>query len=161
MRLVVLMWCTAAAALLSTVGSHAQSDPAKAIIGTWRIVEFSDWDSTGQCEQKYGPHPIGFFSYDVTGHVILFIQRTPLPKPFQAGPDSATAEELRDLFNSGIGYFGRYTVDAKRSIVVHHVEGGTLPNYIGTDQERPFVMKGDSLIIGIPGSWRRALVRVR
>ena len=117
----VMAWCFAAVALLSASQSGAQTDPAKAIIGTWRFVEFSDWDSTGHLEQKYGPHPIGFFSYDVTGHVILFIQRTPPPKPFKAGPDSATTDELRDLYNSGLGYFGRYTVDTKRSIVIHHV----------------------------------------
>jgi hypothetical protein len=148
-------------ASVSVAQSQTPTDPARAIIGTWRVVEYSDWDSTGHLEQRYGAHPIGYFSYDVTGHVILFIQRTPPPKPFKAGSDSATVDELRDLFNSGLGYFGRYTVDAKRSIVIHHVEGGTLPDYIGTDQERPFVMKGDSLIIGEPGSWRRALVRVK
>ena len=41
-----------------------------------------------------------------------------------------------------VGYFGTYSVDYDKSIITHHVEGGSLPYYIGTDQERPFSLKG-------------------
>lgn len=59
-----------------------------------------------------------------------------------------------------MGYFGRYSVDVDAGEVIHHVEGGTILHFIGTDQPRPFVLKGDSLLIGKPGAWERALIRV-
>jgi hypothetical protein len=46
--------------------------------------------------------------------------------------------------------------------VVHHVTGGTIPSYIGTDQLRDSRIRGDTLSIGTGGlrSCRR-LIRVR
>ena len=45
--------------------------------------------------------------------------------------------------------------------MIHKVEGGTVLDYIGTDQERPFSLDGDRLVIGVPGRWERVLERVR
>jgi hypothetical protein len=61
--------------------------------------------------------------------------------------------------NNGFGYFGTYTVDWKKSIVTHHVKGGSLLWYIDTDQPRQFMLKGDTLIIGDNKTSRRVLVR--
>jgi hypothetical protein len=59
------------------------------------------------------------------------------------------------------GYFGTYTIDSLNSIVTHHVKGGSVMNYIGTDQHRQFILKGDTLLIGDPTFkiGKRVLVR--
>jgi hypothetical protein len=52
-------------------------------------------------------------------------------------------------------------VGPARGIVVHHVEGSLDPSFTDTDQPRPFVLSGDTLVIGDQTTWKRVLVRVR
>jgi hypothetical protein len=63
--------------------------------------------------------------------------------------------ELRPFY---FGYFGTYTI-LSDSTVVHHVQGGTLPDYIGTDQFRTYHIRGDTLSIGAPSFPCRVLIR--
>lgn len=60
---------------------------------------------------------------------------------------SATAEQLRARLEAGLSYFGHYTVQDD-STVIHHVEGGTVATYIGTDQLRRYKIARDTLRIG-------------
>jgi hypothetical protein len=46
------------------------------------------------------------------------------------------------------GYFGSFSVDAARGVVIHHVAGSSSPGMVGTDQERRFKFDGDKLILG-------------
>jgi hypothetical protein len=48
------------------------------------------------------------------------------------------------------GYFGTYSIDSMHSVVTHHVNGGSVISYIGTDQHRQFMIKGDTLYLGDP-----------
>src|SRR6266480_2423274 len=57
-------------------------------------------------------------------------------------------------------YFGTYSVDRLHGTFVTHVEGSLNPMYTNTDQPRPFVLKGDTLIIGDQKTWKRVLERV-
>jgi lipocalin-like protein len=75
------------------------------------------------------------------------MMRTPPVGPFVGGGGRPTDAERRTLVEAYLGYFGTYTV-ASDSTVVHHVEGGTLPSYIGTDQLRVYRIRGDTLTIG-------------
>jgi hypothetical protein len=63
------------------------------------------------------------------------------------------------LYNYSFGYFGTYSVDFGKSVITHHVTGGSLPWFINTDQQRPFTLKGDTLIIGDNKTWKRVLVK--
>ena len=151
--------------LASTVSGQSRTTKTKAplptIVGTWRLIEFTDLDAkSGQWMFRYGKHPKGYFTYTKSGVVNLNISRENPPK---ISEDSVkkTVVNLFDFPNmNALGYFGTYTVDVKKSIVTHHVTGGSLPWYVDTDQERPFSMKGDTLIIGNHKSWKRVLVRV-
>ncbi len=73
--------------------------------------------------------------------------RTPPVRPFAGGDDRLTDAERRELFDAYFGYFGMYTITSD-STVVHHVQGGTSPRFIGTDQERVYRLRGDTLTIG-------------
>jgi hypothetical protein len=131
------------------------------IVGTWRLVEFTDLDTTsGKWIFRYGKNPKGYFTYTKSGIVNLNISSD---NPLKISADSAKRFDI-NLFNftntNSVGYFGTYTVDLEKSIVTHHVKGGSLPWYIDTDQERPFSIKGDTLIINNNKTWKRVLVRV-
>jgi hypothetical protein len=130
------------------------------LVGTWRLIEFSDLDSaTSQWTYPFGKNPKGFFTYTKSGIVNLNISTE---TPLKISEDSAknyNVNLLNWVNNFSAGYFGTYTVDFNKSIVTHHVKGGSLPWYIDTDQQREFVIKGDTLIIGDSRTWKRVLVK--
>lgn len=65
----------------------------------------------------------------------------------------------QNYYSNAFGYFGSYKVDWEKSIVTHYVKGGSLLWYIDTDQPRPFMLKGDTLIIGDNKTTRRVLLK--
>jgi lipocalin-like protein len=162
--------------LLACTGWHAQANaadtlvraagsgaiPQPALVGIWRVVRFCDADQSGRETEPLGAPPIGYFIYSPSGELSIQVMRTPAMPRF-AVDTSPTDAELRTLHQSYFGYFGSYTVTSD-STVIHHVIGGTFPEYIGTEQPRSYRIWGanrDSLSIG--GAHARAcrlLVRV-
>ncbi len=149
--------------------SSAQKDKGKKdsgavvspLVGTWRLIEFTDLDTTtGVWGYRYGKNPRGYFTYTPSGIVNLNISSG---SPYIITEDSAKKHSvnLLDFIDHyALGYFGTYTVDLNKSIVVHNVKGGSIPWYIDTDQPRPFVLKNDTLTIGDGKKWKRVLVKV-
>jgi hypothetical protein len=130
------------------------------LIGTWRLIEFADWDSTTSTwTYSYGKSPKGYFTYTKNGIINLNISSE---TPIKISRDSAknyNVNLLNWLEYNSVGYFGTYTVDFDKSIVTHHVKGGSLPWYIDTDQPRPFTLRNDTLIIGDTKTWKRVLIK--
>ena len=130
------------------------------IVGTWRLIEHTDFDSiSGKWIFRYGKNPRGYFTYTKNGIVNLNISTD---SPMKISEDSAKKYAVNlhaYLSTNAVGYFGTYTVDLEKSIVTHHVKGGSYPWYFDTDQQRPFILKGDTLIITNNKTWKRVLVR--
>jgi hypothetical protein len=143
------------------VNSIGKTSQQNTLVGTWKLIEFADLDSaTGQWKYRYGRNPKGYFTYTNSGVVSLNIS-SEIPLKMSEDSTKRYSTTLFDIIDkSGVGYFGTYTADWGKSIVTHHVTGGTIPNYIDTDQQRPFILKGDTLIIGDNTTWKRVLVRV-
>jgi Lipocalin-like domain len=119
-------------------------------VGTWRLVSFVGYDADGRETSSYGPRPLGCLTYDKGGRMSVQIARSD-PRPFKSGdPFRASPEELKDAFDGYFGYFGRYTVDERAGTVTHHIEGGSYPNFVGTDQRRLFTWQGDRLVLSAP-----------
>src|SRR5262249_15611478 len=140
------------------------SEEAHALIGTWRLVECVELDENGRWAYPFGEHPRGYFVYDTTGHVHIQIMKMPPLSPFptaKSADGNLKAEQALAAYNAYGAYFGTYTVDEKKHVVTHHVEGSLFPGYTDTDQPRPFTLKGDCLEIGDTKTWRRVLERVR
>ena len=138
---------------IPTFADDVESD----LVGTWKLVRFENIDG-GVSEHPFGENPIGYFIYTSDGRVSIHIQEAEVPaewRSLKVPPDEGQPEPWY------VGYFGRYSVDAEAGTVTHHVEGGTLLAYPGTDQVRPFVLEGDRLLIGVEGEWERELQRVR
>jgi Lipocalin-like domain len=131
------------------------------LVGTWRLIEYTDYDSVNhKWTNPYGLHPRGFFTYTSTGIINL---NGSAEVPLKVHPDSEYVKPLTlgAVLDNAWGYFGTYTIDSVQSVVIHHVKGGSVINYIGTDQHRQFVIKGDTLFIGDPTFeiGKRVLVR--
>ncbi len=147
----------------SSVGVAAVTRPA--LIGVWRVVQFCNIDSAGRETNRLGRAPIGVFVYAPTGQLSLHAMRTPPTLPFASGDNAPTDAERRALLDGYFGYFGTYTITSD-STVTHHVAGGTIPSYIGTDQHRHYRIRAggsnapDTLSIGsYPAPPCRKLIR--
>jgi hypothetical protein len=144
----------------TTTAIEHNGTEAHEIIGTWRLIDFADLDSTtGKWIYPYGKNPRGYFTYTKSNIVNLNISSE---VPLHISEDSAKRYliNLEDYIGHySLGYFGTYSIDSTNSVVTHHVKGGSVPYYIDTDQPRPFIIKGDTLIIGDNKTWRRVLVK--
>ena len=118
----------------------AQSAPS--IVGTWRVVDYEIRNADGTVTKEFGDKPLGYFIYDATGHLAIQVMENPAEKD----PPKSFA------------YFGTYTVDAANGVVIHHVEGAVegdggagpkVRKFIGRDEQRPFRLEGDHLIIEV------------
>jgi hypothetical protein len=136
------------------------------LVGTWRLVRYTDTDPSGKVTYPFGENPRGYFVYDPTGHLSVQIMRMP-PRPvFASGEDDkGTDAEVRAAYEGYVAYFGTYRVDEANSVVTHVVEGSLNPGYTGTDQPRAFTLHGDVLIIQVRdkdgSSYFRELHRVK
>ena len=141
----------------STAG-FSETSQTNGIVGTWRLVEFTNYRS-GEKVQPFGSEPLGYMIYTPSGHVSVQTLRNPPPESFR--DLDLKREERRGLRQASYsGYFGTYEVDEERSVVIHHVEGGVHLFMIGREEERPFRIEGNKLIIGRDGEFERILVRV-
>lgn len=133
----------------------------KNLIGTWKIIEYSDFDSlTGKWKDRYGRQPRGYFIYTKSGVVSINISAD---QPMKVSEDTAKSMNVNyydNYYSNAFSYFGTYDVDWKKSIVTHYVKGGSLLWYIDTHQPRQFELSGDTLTIGDKKTTKRILVKV-
>lgn len=145
---------------VSSAGRHS-------LPGVWRVLEFCNVDSTGQQTNPLGEAPVGVFVYTPTGQLSLHAMRTPPVPAFVAGDNAPTDAERRALLDGYFGYFGTYTITSDTT-VIHHVSGGTIPSYIGTEQHRYYRIRAGGLnapdTLSIGGNYAalrcRKLIRV-
>ena len=163
MKMIRTLCCS----LLLVTPSFAQSPAqgANALIGTWKVVEFADLDKNGKWQYWFGEHPRGYFVYDATGHVHIQIMKVPPLARFpEANWDAGklpSPEHALAAYNAYLAYFGTYTVDMKKHVVTHHVQGSMAPDYTDTDQPRQFKLDGDRLELSDGKTYRCVLERVR
>jgi hypothetical protein len=107
----------------------------KQLAGEWTLVKYEIFGENGQT--RPGTYDIGRLNY---GEREMSAHLTPLGRP----RESPTTEAARAAAYQGyLGYFGPYTIDAEKQIVVHHVVGSSLPNWLGTDQVRHYGFSAD------------------
>jgi hypothetical protein len=131
------------AAMFIASQSPASDGVRNPLVGTWRFTTFVDTPDGGEPVYAFGKDPIGFFVFTADGHVFLNLMRNP-PSASLEGVDPDPDSCIPDWF---CAYFGTYTLDTKKGVWVTHVLGSNMPNYLGTDQTRPFMLRGDKLVI--------------
>ena len=99
---VLVAVCTAFCATgfgAEVAAAQDQAVSPNVLVGTWRLVEHWDRDSGAAVSQMFGPHPVGYFMHDATGHFSVQIMRTPPMASIAVEPDSAVLASLRELFD--------------------------------------------------------------
>jgi hypothetical protein len=115
--------------------SRPQADDVKArLVGSWTLVKYEVFGANG--EVRPGNYDVGRLRYDAQGEM--------------------DAHLMRSREHAYLGYFGPYTIDAQKRIVVHHVAGSSLQNWIGTDQVRyyGFSTDGNQLTLSLKSGER-------
>jgi len=118
---------------LAATAPAAQTTPADAVkrslVGNWKLVKYEIFAENG--ETRPGQYDVGRLMYDERGEMTAHLMRSGRSK------EAATTEAARAAaYQTYLGYFGPYTIDADRHIVVHHVVGSSRPDWIGTEQVR-------------------------
>ena len=134
---------------LRAIEANAQGgdDPAKKILGMWRLVNTvqKKADGTSGPNPVYGPKGVGFIVYTDTGRMCATLADPTVPNWKVYGkPTEAEARNAVDHFHA---YCGSYTLDAKGGFVVHHVEMDNIPNDIGIDRKRFFKFSGNRMML--------------
>ena len=121
-------------ACLAIALPSAVAQTAKELVGTWSLQSDVSVTSDGRKLQPFGPNPRGTAIFDSTGHFAIVVSRPDLPKFASDNRMTGTAEENAAIVRGSIAFFGTYSV--KNGAIVQHIEGGTWPGWVGTDQKR-------------------------
>jgi hypothetical protein len=121
-------------ACLWTAVSRAAPPTARDLVGTWNLVTDVNTSADGRRVEPFGSAPKGMAIFDSDGRFAIVISRPDLAKFVSNNRMQGTPEENKAIVQGSIGFFGTYSV--VDGAVVQHVEGGTWPGWIGTDQKR-------------------------
>src|SRR5271166_1406168 len=108
------------------------------LLGSWRLVEaegLEDESSTG------------LLIYDVSGTMSVHLMRADRPRFKSDDWREATPDEKSKAWSGYFGYFGSFAVDETANTVIHYVEGGSFPNWVGTQQLRRCSLEGNRLTL--------------
>ena len=117
---------------MESKGLQDTSEKAQALAGTWKLVQYIDYDSgSGEWIHTYGENPRGYFTYTKSGVVNLSIS-SEVPLDFAEDSIYYRYFTFGELLDKSVTYFGHFEIDAEKSVVSHLPEGGSIPWYLGT-----------------------------
>jgi Lipocalin-like domain len=113
---------------------------------------------------QFGTNPKGINVFDSNGRFFLMVASADNSKIASRAPN--IAEQAGGLITESIAYYGTYTVNEAKKIIILHLEASTFPNQIGTDQKRTITyVMADELRCSSPAAmsgvqihqvWKRA-----
>src|SRR5690242_18667033 len=118
-RVLILTLLSFFAARAITANAQGADDPAKKILGMWRLVNTvqKKADGTSGPNPVYGPKGVGYIMYTDSGRMCATLADPTVPNwKIYGKPTEAEARNAVDHFHA---YCGSYTLDAKGGFVVH------------------------------------------
>ena len=130
----------AAPAAQNPGGSSAAAAAAKRrLVGNWKLVKYEIFDPAGPTRPR--AFDVGRLMYDEQGEMAAHLMRSGRPR------EAATTETARAAaYQAYLGYFGPFTIDPDKQIVVHHVVGSSRPDWIGSEQVRYYGFPADNTL---------------
>ena len=115
------------------------------ITGTWRLADYFMEGGAAEGVRPLGDTPLGRLLYGADGHMAVQYMDGDRPLMRSASWRGSTDEEKLAAVRAFGAYAGRYEWLGDR--VVHHVEAGVYPNWIGARLVRLAVLDGDRLTL--------------
>src|SRR5258706_9826461 len=117
-------------------GSTSADAIKRRLVGNWQLVKYEIFDERGAT--RPGNFDTGRLMYGEQGEMSAHLMRSGRPR------EAAATESARAVaYQSYLGYFGPFTLDPDKHIVVHHVVGSSRPDWIGTEQIRHYGFSED------------------
>lgn len=120
------------------------------IVGSWRLLSFELRPETGDPILPFGDDPHGMILYTATGRFSAQLMRSDRPACASEDQMHATISEAEANLKGCISYFGSYTFDPSRGLVLHRVEGSLFPNWEGRSLKRFYKLSGNRLELSTP-----------
>jgi Lipocalin-like domain len=136
---------TLALVLLPTGAIGQQKSLKDQLAGTWTLVSSDTVAPNGTRTPTFGANPKGIAVFDPGGRYVFAFTSTSLPKFASNNRMSGTPEEHKAVIQGSLSHFGTYAVDEAAKSFTLHTDGSSFPNWIGTEQKRPFTISGDDL----------------
>ncbi len=129
-------------------------EDAKKLFGSWRLVETT---SDGKVRPERGANPLGLITYHESGWMAAQIQ--PDRPPVGMAGAQPSGEEAKAALHGYTAYFGSFTVDEAKKVVVHHRLGSVSPGWEKTpDYVRAYEFEGPDRVVLRPVGNKNALV---
>ncbi|UCG87960.1 MAG: lipocalin-like domain-containing protein [Gemmatimonadota bacterium] len=146
-------------ASLPADGAEQEED----FVGTWGLERIEQRNDAGQWTQsssRLGPPTVGYLMYDSGGNMAVQIMRGDRPRFASDVADEVTSDEAKPALQGYVAYFGTYSVDEDEGSVTHHRIGNIVPNLVGVDAKRFYMLQDERLTLTIPSGdvrliWRR------
>jgi hypothetical protein len=135
-----------AALLIVTVAYGSRLQAADSVVGSWRLTSWAEVETESKTVRTpFGENPTGVLTYTPDGRMSLLII-DPKRKP-PAGPKATDAEAV-ELYRTMIAYSGAYSLEGNK--VTHKIEVSWNQAWTGTNQQRFFEVKDETLTIKTP-----------
>lgn len=105
-----------------------------------------------------GEEAKGQLIYSAEGRMSAHLVSANMARFAKADWRAATAEERARAWLEYFGYYGGFSIDEEKKAVIHHVEGGSFPNMVGTEQVRYFRFEGERLVLNAETPWGKVQV---
>ncbi len=117
------------------------------VIGMWKLTSFETQDEDGTLTYPMGRDVGGLLMIDARGYFSVHVMDMKRPSFKIPDPRGGKPEEVKTAFENYIGYYGTFDLDETKGVIIFHVKGAWLPNWIGTDQIRYCTLNGKRLTI--------------
>ena len=131
-----------------------------AINGVWQLASFEQNESDGNVSHPYGDMPVGRLTLDAAGRLSVVVMKPGRVASVNstAAIATASAEDLRQIADGFMAYYGSFEVDDTSKTLTTKVEACTIPAWTGSEQKRTYELTGDMLTLITPATkltWTR------
>jgi hypothetical protein len=117
------------------------------VMGMWKLISFEAQYDDGTLTYPFGKDVGGLIMIDARGYFSVHVLDMKRPSFKIPDPRGGTTEEVKTAFENYIGYYGTFDLDETKGVIIFHVKGAWLPNWIGSDQIRYCTLNGNRLTI--------------
>jgi lipocalin-like protein len=115
------------------------------LVGTWTYAASETVQPDGGRVKTWGDNESGLVIFGADGRYVSLVGRSGLPKFASNSRTAGSPEENKAVVQGSIATFGRYSINEGDRTLTLNIEYSTFPNWIRTEQKRPFTITGDEL----------------
>jgi hypothetical protein len=117
------------------------------VIGIWKLISIQTQADDGTLTYPFGKDVDGLAMIDARGYFSAQVMDMKRPSFKSADPRGGTPGEVKKAFENYIGYYGTFDLDETKGVIIFHVRGAWLPNWVDSDQIRYYTLNGNRMSI--------------